>query len=132
MNKRGFTLLELMVTVTIIGILAGMASFNYARAVEKSRTGEAKRILGQMREAQIAYNIENDDYGAMADLGLNVTEVCAGQNTFYFRYGTDGPLSTGTCWAVRCDSGGKSPSGPSAYQVNMTIDGLITSTSSYI
>jgi len=57
-NTTGFTLLELVMVIVIIGILTTFAAPVFIRTVERSRTGEAMRILGQLRLSQMRYYAE--------------------------------------------------------------------------
>ena len=50
--KKGFTLIEMLVVVLIIGILAGIALPQYTNAVEKSKASEALLILKSLRDHQ--------------------------------------------------------------------------------
>lgn len=52
-QKKGFSLLELLVVVLIIGVLASYATVSYKNAVEMSRVAEAKVVLATMRKAQL-------------------------------------------------------------------------------
>lgn len=52
---RGFTLIELMITVVIIGILASFAIPVYIKSVERGKMGEAYQILGALRNSAIRY-----------------------------------------------------------------------------
>ncbi|MDD5595937.1 MAG: prepilin-type N-terminal cleavage/methylation domain-containing protein [Candidatus Omnitrophica bacterium] len=71
--KKGFTLLELIIVIVIIGVLATAALGKYIQAVEKARAAEGKHILGILREAQLRYYAENNPNYAAACTSLDVT-----------------------------------------------------------
>lgn len=53
--KKGFTLLELIIVVIIIGILVGIALPRFMGVAEKARAAEGLSILGALRSSQIRY-----------------------------------------------------------------------------
>jgi type IV pilus assembly protein PilA len=62
-NEKGFTLIELMIVVAIIGILAAIAIPNFLRFQAKSKQSEAKTNLGGIFTAEISYFGENSFFG---------------------------------------------------------------------
>jgi len=62
MHKKGFTLLEVLIVVIIIGILATIALHQYTATIEKARSGEAIINVGSIRVALDRYWYQN---GAM-------------------------------------------------------------------
>ena len=62
-GKKGFTLIELMIVVAIIGILAAIAIPNFLRFQAKSKQSEAKTNLGAIYTGQIAYFGEGNSFG---------------------------------------------------------------------
>ena len=66
-NRKGFTLIELMIVVVIIGILAAIAIPKFNQASARAKEKEADGILKQIYTLQNTYYAENgdwaDDYG---------------------------------------------------------------------
>ncbi len=54
-NRKGFTLIELMIVVAIIGILAAIAIPKFADLIRKSNEGATKGNLGSVRSAVSIY-----------------------------------------------------------------------------
>lgn len=82
-NKKGFTLIELMIVVVIIGILAALAIPRFMQATTKSKQSEAKQILKQVYTMERTYRQEKGLYwaggpadsslgGALATLGVEI------------------------------------------------------------
>jgi type IV pilus assembly protein PilA len=67
-SKKGFTLIELMIVVAIIGILAAIAIPNFLRFQAKSKQSEAKTNLGGIFTGQTSYLGENNRYGTFAEI----------------------------------------------------------------
>jgi len=59
-SERGFTLLELMVVMTIIVILATMATGGYMRAVDKAHEATLRQDLRDMRKAINDYTLDKE------------------------------------------------------------------------
>jgi len=63
-DQKGFTLIELMIVVAIIGILAAVAIPNFLRYQAKSKQSEARVLLSGIYTSQVAYFAEQNEYGS--------------------------------------------------------------------
>ncbi len=70
-RARGFTLVELLAVVAMIGILAAIATVGYRKYVNASKTGEAKAVVASIRLAEESYKAETMTYlscsGSLSD-----------------------------------------------------------------
>lgn len=59
---RGFTLIELMVTVAVIGVLAAIAYQNFSGVARKTRGSEVNAVFAELRQRQEEYHLANGVY----------------------------------------------------------------------
>lgn len=64
-KAKGFTLIELMIVVAIIGILAAIAIPNFVKFQCRSKQSEAKNNLKALYVAEESYRAENDEYASI-------------------------------------------------------------------
>ena len=62
MNRKGFTLVEVLIVVIIIGILAAIGIPQFAASIEKAKGGEARAGLGHIQTGEKVYFAENEYY----------------------------------------------------------------------
>lgn len=58
-QQRGFTLIELMIVVVIVGILAALAIPRFSQSAIRAKQGEAKLVLKQICTNQMLYKAES-------------------------------------------------------------------------
>ena len=140
--KKGFTLLELVIVIVIIGILATLGIFQYTRMVERAHGGEARAILGALRTEAAGmwltqntgspptvlagtFTAANLGIGALAGQIPGACNAVAPSTGYYFSYGvTQNVAGNGARFvASRClGVNGKQPGMSGATVFTLTLD----------
>ncbi len=82
-GQKGFTLIELMIVVAIIGILAAIAIPNFMQYQAKSKQSEAKTNLGGIYTSEVAYFGENNAFSnSFPAIGFQVASTGTQRYTF--------------------------------------------------
>jgi type IV pilus assembly protein PilE len=80
--RRGFTLIELMIVVAIVGVLAMVAYPSYIKQVQKSRRADAITALNRIAQAQERWRANQSTYSnVLTSAGLNVPNPSSGYYT---------------------------------------------------
>jgi type IV pilus assembly protein PilA len=87
----GFTLVELMIVVAIVGVLSVIAVIGYRKLVLAGKVTEAKNMLAGIRIAQESYKVER---GIYANLGAGLCPLA-----------TSGTAQVKTAWDPACSGG---------------------------
>ena len=111
-DKQGFTLIEILIALVIVGILASLAASSFVSQGVKSYAQEAYLILANTREAATVYYFDpykgNGDYVGMTinNLTFDPNAALAGQNR-HFNYdfqvvNEQDYVARATCVAAGC------------------------------
>jgi prepilin-type N-terminal cleavage/methylation domain-containing protein len=130
-KKRGFTLLEIIIVIIIIGVLATLGFTQYGRMVERSRGAEARAIAGDIRKFAQAYYMEQGTLAGFANAAANIGAAndqipSACRTSHYFQYAIGVATPSLTVTAARCTAGGKTPNAPAGAGNYILISNLAT------
>uniref|UniRef100_UPI00286C562C prepilin-type N-terminal cleavage/methylation domain-containing protein n=1 Tax=Chamaesiphon sp. VAR_48_metabat_135_sub TaxID=2964699 RepID=UPI00286C562C len=67
-SEKGFTLVELLVVIIIIGILAAIALPNFLNQGAKAKQTEAKQNIGLINRTQTAFRSEKQAFATSFDV----------------------------------------------------------------
>ena len=84
-SNGGFTLIELIAVVVIIGILSAISAPTFKKFIAKARQSEAKINLAQIGTLQDLYRFEHGTYLGLASIGAGICGSSAKTNTLGFR-----------------------------------------------
>ncbi len=121
MNKKGFTLVEILVTVAIVGILAGLTLTASMSSRKVARDGKRKSDLEQIRSALEIYRSEVKAYpaslGNLVSVYLDKVPDDPLSGTYTYSYTLSSPNSYTLCSYLETDSTSQSGCG------NCTVSG---------
>ncbi|MCY7316088.1 MAG: prepilin-type N-terminal cleavage/methylation domain-containing protein [Rubrivivax sp.] len=83
-SQRGFTIVELMIAVVVIGVIAALALPSFLDSIRKGRRSEALSALSAIQQAQERYRSNNRNYaGALTDIGYASASVTTRPGEYY-------------------------------------------------
>jgi type IV pilus assembly protein PilA len=103
--QRGYTLVELMIVVAIIGVLASLAVYGVRRYVLAAKSSEAIEIINNIRAAQEQYKDERFRYLDVSSVDLSsgsffpFADKAALKNNVHNWTATGGPTTVPGKWA---------------------------------
>ena len=107
-RRRGFTLVELGITIIIIGVLVSFAVPSFVRVSEQNHVDAASQYLRSIWSAERIYWLEKrtfaDSLGDLNTLGLLDSKIAAGSDGYFTYTITAATSSTFNVTAVRAGS----------------------------
>lgn len=125
-REYGFTLIELIIVVLVIGILAAIAIPSYQDYVTRSRRAEAQSYMMELAMSEEKWRANNSSYGNLQADGSISSGAAATRTTTYYNYTIAAGTNTYTITATA--RGVQATRDVSCSPLTLTQDGAKTPT----
>lgn len=102
---RGFTLVELIITLVVISVLLAVALPTFIDSIRKGRRSEAFTALSSIQQAQERWRGNRPNYGTLTELGIAASSAPSG----YYALSVSGASATG--YTIVADGSGSTQRG---------------------
>jgi len=129
-NTRGFTLIELMIVIVIVGILFAFALPSYERSVLRGHRADAQGILFDISARQERFLAQNNTYTTDINTaaGLNMGTTTSNNGYYNLTVAACGGGAIATCYLLTATATGGQATDTDCATITLTSTGVTSGT----
>ncbi len=129
-NTRGFTLIELMIVIAIVGILFAFALPSYERSVLRGHRADAQGILFDISAREERFLAQNNTYTTVIDTaaGLNMGTTTSNNGYYNLTVAACGGGSIATCYLLTATATGGQANDTDCATITLSSTGVTSGT----